>query len=296
MSISSSLALTPLRNRFGRSVEPNSNPLGIRSPQRPRHSLASITTEKESEDVDIENVLESATLLQEAEGEDEMQMNIQGAMGGIAIGVYGADRGGGGLGFGAGSGSTTGGSAPVLAAERSVSINAPSPTLGETEKIKVEVTRHPKIKRYMNALLYGLINSVILIPVIISFAQIIFRDSYFTDKLECAQCMPYLVKLVILSSTVHQLCFTLKSSLTFAIGQVQDAGLIFLSSMASSIVTLTRERSASHEEILATVLCWIAISTALLGVGLYLTGLFKLASLVQYLPMPVVSACICKCL
>jgi MFS superfamily sulfate permease-like transporter len=70
--------------------------------------------------------------------------------------------------------------------------------------------------------------------------------------------------------------------------QVQDAGLIFLSAMASSIVSQTRERGASHDEILATVLCWLALSTAMLGLGLMLTGAFRLASLVQYLPMPVV--------
>eukprot|EP00048_Salpingoeca_helianthica_P005435 m.87854 g.87854 ORF g.87854 m.87854 type:complete len:936 (+) comp13596_c0_seq1:303-3110(+) len=145
-----------------------------------------------------------------------------------------------------------------------------------------------RVRRYLNAVLYGLVNSVILIPVVISFAQIIFRDAYFSDPSECAQCMPYVVKLVILSSLIHQACFTLKSSLTFAIGQVQDAGLIFLSAMASSIVSQTRERGATHDEILATVLCWLALSTAMLGLGLMITGTFRLASLVQYLPMPVV--------
>jgi hypothetical protein len=63
--------------------------------------------------------------------------------------------------------------------------------------------------------LYGLINAVILVPVLISFASIIFRDPYFEPS------MPYLIKLVILSSCVHQTIFSCISSLPFAIGQVR---------------------------------------------------------------------------
>ena len=44
-----------------------------------------------------------------------------------------------------------------------------------------------------------------------------------------------LVKLLFLSSAIHQLAFVLCSTLPFAVGQVQDVGLIFLSAMASSV-------------------------------------------------------------
>ena len=44
-----------------------------------------------------------------------------------------------------------------------------------------------------------------------------------------------LVKLVLFSSLVHQAAFSAQSSLPFAIGQVQDAGLIFLSKIAGEI-------------------------------------------------------------
>eukprot|EP00051_Salpingoeca_urceolata_P016802 m.225666 g.225666 ORF g.225666 m.225666 type:complete len:984 (-) comp18784_c0_seq2:379-3330(-) len=142
----------------------------------------------------------------------------------------------------------------------------------------------------VKGLIFGLVNSIILVPVMISFAQIIFRDEYFQSP----DRMPYLIKLVMLSSTVHQLCFTLFSSLDFAVGQVQDAGLIFLSTMSSSIVhslhkELEHESDSEREAvILATTLCWLAMSTAMLGAAVWLTGKLKLASLVQYLPMPVV--------
>lgn len=47
--------------------------------------------------------------------------------------------------------------------------------------------------------------------------------------------LPQLAKLAFLSSAVHQTVFLLCSTLPFAVGQVQDVGLIFLSAMASSI-------------------------------------------------------------
>lgn len=78
--------------------------------------------------------------------------------------------------------------------------------------------------------LYGAINAIIILPVTISFTAIIFRERIFEDY------VPIFVKLVLFSSVIHQIIFSLLSSLPFAVGQVQDAGLIFLSAMASSVV------------------------------------------------------------
>ncbi|KAL4094690.1 hypothetical protein PRIC1_010348 [Phytophthora ramorum] len=132
---------------------------------------------------------------------------------------------------------------------------------------------------------YGVLNTVILVPLMISFAQIIFRDPEFQPY------MNDLVKLVLVSAAVHQICFTCVSSLPFAMGQVQDAGLIFLSAMCSSIIKSLHERRGddfSMEEVLATTLFTMALSTAALGAALIVTGKLRLASFVQYLPMPVV--------
>ena len=76
--------------------------------------------------------------------------------------------------------------------------------------------------------LYGFVNGVMVIPVMISFTSIIFRNQAFEAY------MPSLIKLVLFSSMLHQVSFTIFSSLPFAVGQVQDAGLIFLSAMAGS--------------------------------------------------------------
>lgn len=63
------------------------------------------------------------------------------------------------------------------------------------------------------SIIFGIINGIIILPVMIGFAQIIFRHKFF---------VPYigsLTKLVLFSSVVHQTAFSLKSTLPFAIGQ-----------------------------------------------------------------------------
>ena len=65
---------------------------------------------------------------------------------------------------------------------------------------------------YYTGLIYGLINSIMLIPITISFCTIIYQNHAFTNI------MPQLVKLVLFSYAIHQLAFTYFSSLPFAIG------------------------------------------------------------------------------
>ena len=129
---------------------------------------------------------------------------------------------------------------------------------------------------------YGLINSAIVLPVLISFGSIIYHDDFFRPYI------PLLVKLCVVSGTVHQICFSTFSSLPFAVGQVQDAGLIFLSKIASDLVRRCKEEGRDDEEILATVTVGLGLCTTLLGLGLSIIGYFKLASTVQLLPTPVV--------
>ncbi len=132
------------------------------------------------------------------------------------------------------------------------------------------------------AILYGLINFVIVLPVLMSFGSIIYHDEFFKPYL------PVLVKLTVVSGVVHQFCFSTFSTLPFAVGQVQDAGLIFLSTIASSIVRYCQDRGRDDEEILATVVVGLSLFTATLGLGLVVIGRLKLASYIQLLPTPVV--------
>jgi SulP family sulfate permease len=100
--------------------------------------------------------------------------------------------------------------------------------------------------------------------------------------------MNALSKLVIFSSLIHQLGFTLFSSLPFAIGTVQDAGLIFLSAMSNQIATKILDDGGTEEEVVSTTLALLSAGTACLGVVLVVMGHFRLADAVSYLPMPVV--------
>ena len=136
---------------------------------------------------------------------------------------------------------------------------------------------------HLKAAMYGVINAVVVAPVMVGFAAIIFRHPAFhTDP----AVYPALVKLVLFSSMVHQASFSAFSSLPFSIGQVQDAGLIFLSKMASDLADATA--GDSQQVRMATVLVALSSSTLLLGLALMLTGRLRLAVLVQYLPLPVV--------
>ena len=130
--------------------------------------------------------------------------------------------------------------------------------------------------------MYGLINVVILAPVCVSFTNIIFSHPAFAPHL------PSLTKLVLFSSAIHQLCFSMFSSMPFAVGQVQDAGLIFLSSMAYYMVEDMRKQGLGEDVIITTVLVVLSICTCLLGVALVIIGRMRFAVLVQYIPVPVI--------
>jgi len=117
------------------------------------------------------------------------------------------------------------------------------------------------------AILYGFINTIVVTPVMIGFCAIIFRhEAFHRDPTVYAQ----LVKLCLFSSAVHQAVFTATSSLPFAIGQVQDAGLIFLSKMACDLANEMEHEPP--EALLSTVLVTLSASTALLGLALVMHG------------------------
>jgi len=130
--------------------------------------------------------------------------------------------------------------------------------------------------------MYGIINATVVLPVMMSFATIIYHDKVFEAYL------PILIKLTLISSVVHQLSFTFFSSMPYAIGQVQDAGLIFLSAISTSFVTFCQDKGYDDAHILATTTIGLSLCTAFLGCGLLVVGKCKLASYVSYLPTSVV--------
>ena len=130
--------------------------------------------------------------------------------------------------------------------------------------------------------MFGLVNVIILAPVCVSFTSIIFSHPIFIPYL------PSLTKLVLLSCAIHQACFTMFSSLPFAVGQVQDAGLIFLSAMAYAMVEDMTQQGYNEGVIMTTVLVVLSICTFMLGIALVIIGRLRFAVLVQYIPVPVI--------
>lgn len=135
-------------------------------------------------------------------------------------------------------------------------------------------------------ILYGIINATIVIPVVLTFTTIIYSHPIYHPYL------PILTQCTLFSSIVHQLVFSSLSSLPFAIGQVQDAGLIFLSNMAAQLAvhysTTTTTTTVNIEHLIPTTMMALSVSTVVLGISLILIGYFQLAQYVQLLPTCVV--------
>jgi SulP family sulfate permease len=150
---------------------------------------------------------------------------------------------------------------------------------------KSSTSLQPKPKAHnprTHAAFVGLINAIIGMPVMLSFTAIIYRHPFFDPYISP------LVKVVFLSSALHQAIFAAGSSMPFAVGQVQDVGLIFLSAMASGVVDDCKQAGISDLDTLATALATLTVATTTVGLLIVLTGALKLASFVQFCPLPVV--------
>ncbi len=147
----------------------------------------------------------------------------------------------------------------------------------------VKSSSRPKLHNpRTHAAFVGLINAIIGMPVMLSFTAIIFRHRFFDPFISP------LVKVVFLSSALHQVVFSAGSSMPFAVGQVQDVGLIFLSAMASGVVDDCKRAGIEDLDTLATALMTLTVATTTVGLLIVLTGALKLASFVQFCPLPVV--------
>jgi hypothetical protein len=74
------------------------------------------------------------------------------------------------------------------------------------------------------------------------------------------------------SSALHQAAFAALSSMPFAVGQVQDVGLIFLSAIASAVVDQCSAAGLSGADTLSTALASLTTATFIVGVLIIGTG------------------------
>jgi hypothetical protein len=155
--------------------------------------------------------------------------------------------------------------------------SSPSSSLGRSRQAcdgvaAKDATTSSRISSVIYILVYAMVNVIISVPGLYGYAAVIFNHPVFTPHMNA------LSKLVILSSLVHQLGFTLFSSLPFAIGTVQDAGLIFLSSMSNQLATkILDSEGGTEEQVLSTTLALLSVGTASLGLVLVVMGHFRLA-------------------
>lgn len=94
------------------------------------------------------------------------------------------------------------------------------------------------------------------------------------------------VGLALVSAAVLTAVTALGSSYPGTIAMPQDAPAIILALMAASIVSGLG--GVSDEELLATIVTAIALSTLLTGVFLFGMGLFRIGGLIRFIPFPVV--------
>lgn len=167
-----------------------------------------------------------------------------------------------------------------------VSMHEKSPIMPVPQSVEERSNQSESSKggasHYLFCVIYAIVNVIVAAPALYGYAAVIFNNPVYNDHMNA------LSKLLIFSSLIHQLGFLIFSSLSFAIGTVQDAGLIFLSTMANTIADTMKEDGHTDEEILSTTLALLCLGTSALGLVLVAMGHFRLADAVSYLPMPVV--------
>ena len=129
---------------------------------------------------------------------------------------------------------------------------------------------------------YAAVNLILSVPSLYGYAAVIFSHPIYDDH------MSALSKLVIFSSAIHQITLTCRSTLPFAIGTVQDAGLIFLSAMSRTIADTILDSGGDSMDVVSTACVILPLGTAALGLVLLLMGACGAADSVSYLPLPAI--------
>lgn len=129
------------------------------------------------------------------------------------------------------------------------------------------------------AAVFGLINAIAGIPALIAFASIVFQHEIYRPFLES------FCRLFFLSSALHQMVFNVYSTLPFAMGQVQDVGVVFLKAIASSIAGDVHNVKSA----VSTSLVCMTLSTLFVGMCVMLVAKKRWAGFVNYIPLPVIA-------
>lgn len=116
------------------------------------------------------------------------------------------------------------------------------------------------------AAVFGTINAIAGIPALVAYAAIVFRHPVYAPYVDL------LCKMFFISSALHQSVFCLLSTIPFAMGQVQDVGIIFLSAMGTSVAEIVLGEGKDAPTALGTALLTMTTSTFIVGLGTLFVG------------------------
>jgi SulP family sulfate permease len=157
--------------------------------------------------------------------------------------------------------------------------SSPLTEASETQRFP-GLVRELRPGRLVPNLTTGLVLGVLEVTVAISFAALIFGG-------ELSQFVSSGVGFMLFSAIVICLLIALLSSVSGALGGIQDAPAAILS-VVSAGIAVSMPAGASTEETFLTVVVAVAVSSLLTGLFLFALGALRSGELVRFLPYPVV--------
>lgn len=133
---------------------------------------------------------------------------------------------------------------------------------------------------YLSNLIAGFILSVTGVSASISFAAMIFSG-------DLSEYLPIGIGIALFSTIVTSIIVGLKSSFPGMIAVVQDVPAAVLSVSAAAIVSSMPVSVAAGDR-LVTVIAMLALTSLCTGIFFYILGVFKLGSLMRFIPYPVI--------
>jgi len=141
------------------------------------------------------------------------------------------------------------------------------------------MTRKFDLRQLLSIASTGLVSGAILLPIVISFALLIFSG-------ELASFATRGIGMLLFGSLIIQLILTFTSPLPGAIGFPQDSPAAILALSAAAIAA--KMQDAPADAIFITVVITIILTSIASGLFFTLIGSFKLSRFVRFVPYPVV--------
>ena len=135
--------------------------------------------------------------------------------------------------------------------------------------------------RLFPSIVAGLISGLLTIIIEISLAALIFSGNL-------ARFVSNGIGITLFGSFVIGIVVALTSSLRGAVAVAQDIPAAILAPVAAGIAASLASTAASPEATYATVVALIAVTSLVTGVGFLLMGIFRLGSLIRFIPYPVI--------